>query len=326
MIRFLIALCIICTASLVHARSIKIVGSSTVFPYTRAVSEEFSHKGFKAPVVESTGTGGGMKVFCSGVGSNIPDITGASRHIKFSELDECAKNNVVDITEILLGYDGITISVSIDAETMLLTREMLWKALAEKVMLNDKLVDNPYKSWHEVDPSLPAKPILVYGPPPTSGTRDSFVELVFHPICEEKKISKDDCTSMRVDGPFIEAGENDNLIIKRLERDSNALGIFGFSFFYENQDVIKALNIDGAKASFETIANKTYPLFRPLFLYVKNKHKQFSPDIEAFIEEILSEEVSGEEGYLVEHGLIPVSSDDKRTKDIKAFTKKDKGK
>jgi phosphate transport system substrate-binding protein len=293
-----------------QAREIKIVGSSTVFPYTQAVSEEFTMKGGNAPTVESTGTGGGMKIFCQGIGERYPDITGASRAIKPSEKELCDKNGVTDVTEILLGYDGISVANSRQGKKFSVTKEQLYDALAQKIPVDGQLVDNPNKNWSDVDSSLPAMPILVYGPPPTSGTRDAFVELVFHEVCKKNSMFKDEndiktnCTAIRTDGPYIEAGENDNLIVQRLEKDNHAVGIFGYSFLYENQDKLQAVSIDGVEPSMEAIATGKYPLARPLFLYVKNAHRKVVKDMDAFLEEYTSKEALGKNGYLAERGLV----------------------
>ena len=224
---------------------IRIVGSSTVFPYTQAVAEQFAGMtGMAAPVVESTGTGGGMQIFCGGVGTEHPDITGASRAMTNSEYELCAQNGVDNITEVLIGYDGLSVAGSIDGPDFALTEAQLFQALAAEVEVDGALVPNPYTNWQQIDPSLPDDPIQVFGPPPTSGTRDAFIELVMVPGCEtfaaiaalEEDRMEEVCARMRQDGPFIEAGENDNIIVQRLQADSSALGIFGYSFLYENTD------------------------------------------------------------------------------------------
>ena len=294
----------------VYAREIKIVGSSTVFPFTQAVAEEFTMKGGTAPTLESTGTGGGMKIFCQGVGERYPDITGASREMMPSEKALCDKNGVTDITEILLGYDGIAVTNSRKGKKFSVTREQLYKALASKIPVDGKLVANPNKKWSDIDPSLPHTDIEVYGPPPTSGTRDAFVELVFHDVCKkmgifkDKKTLKQECTAMRTDGPYIEAGENDNLIVQRLEKDKSAVGIFGYSYLYENPDKLQDVSVDGVDPSMETIASGKYPLARPLFLYVKNAHRKFVKDMDAFLDEYTSKDALGKDGYLAERGLV----------------------
>lgn len=295
------------------AREIKIVGSSTVFPYTQAVAEEFANKGGKAPTVESTGTGGGMKIFCAGVGEQHPDITGASRAMKSSEAELCKKNGVTDVTEVLLGYDGLSFANSRGGTQVDLTKEQIYKALSAKVMVDGKLVDNPYKKWSDIDKSLPNIAITVYGPPPTSGTRDAFVELVLHKACKDMGMSKKDikanCTSMRTDGPFIEAGENDNLIVQRLTADKNAFGIFGYSFLYENQDKLQGAKINGVSPSLEAIGDGSYKISRPLFIYIKNAHRKVIDGMQAFIDEYASDASMGQGGYLSERGLVVLPAD-----------------
>lgn len=305
---------------------IMIVGSSTVFPYTQAVAEEFANQGGAAPVVESTGTGGGMQIFCGGVGEAHPDITGASRAMKKSEYELCVTNGVTDITEALIGYDGLAIAVSRANETdWNLTLTQVYMALAAKVPVDGALVDNPYKMWSDIDASLPATPILAFGPPPTSGTRDAFVELAMHAGCEAtdfakaqkealdkdayKKFVEEDCSRMRQDGLFVEAGENDNLIVQRLEADPNAVGIFGYSFLYENLDKLKDVKIDGVEANQETIASFEYPISRPLYFYVKNAHRGVIPGLNEFLATYASEDALGSGGYLEERGLVVLAED-----------------
>ncbi|MCX7646580.1 MAG: PstS family phosphate ABC transporter substrate-binding protein [Rhodobacteraceae bacterium] len=321
------------SAGLANAQSreqIRIVGSSTVFPYTQAVAEEFANQGGVAPVVESTGTGGGMQVFCAGVGAEHPDITGASRAMKKSEYELCQQNGVTDISEALIGYDGLSIAVSRASEVDWdLTLSEVYLALAAQVPVNGEWVDNPYKSWNEINPDLPATPILVYGPPPTSGTRDAFVELAMHAGCEELDYVKnggfdgdwvkENCSRMRQDGPFVEAGENDNLIVQRLEADPNALGIFGYSFLYENLDKLKDVKINGVEANQETIGSFDYPISRPLYIYIKNAHRGVIPGLNEFIAEYMSEDAMGPGGYLQERGLV-VLPDDKRAEVQQAVT------
>lgn len=305
---------------------IKIVGSSTVYPYSQAAAEEFGKKsGQKPPVVESTGTGGGMKIFCQGIGEGNPDIAGASRAMKKSEWVLCTKNGVTDVTEIQLGYDGLSIARSKKGTPMDLTEAQIFLALAAEVPDGDKLVPNPYKKWSDIDKSLPDAAILAYGPPPTSGTRDAFVELTMHDGCKaldyykkkkgemEKadfdKLVGDKCTSMRQDGPFVEAGENDNLIVQRIEADPNAVGIFGYSFLYENQDKLQGVKIEGIEPTFDTIADGSYPIARPMFFYVKNAHRNVIPGLNDFVAEYTSDEAMGTGGYLQERGLVVLSED-----------------
>ncbi len=315
---------------------IQIVGSSTVFPYTQAVAEEYANKtGNEAPVVESTGTGGGMKIFCSGVGEGTPDVTGASRAMKKSEWDLCNKNGVTKVTEVLIGFDGLSMAVSRKGKQLDLTKAQIFKALASEVPVDGKLVANPYTKWSEVDASLPDVKIQVFGPPPTSGTRDAFVELAMHKGCKEleffkakkgeldkkayKKYVKDNCSRMRQDGPFIEAGENDNLIVQRLDADPNAYGIFGYSFLFENQDKLQPVKVKGVEPSMDSIGDGSYGISRPLFFYIKNAHRGVIKGLNEFIAEYVGEEAMGPDGYLSERGLV-VLPDDKRSKVQKAAT------
>ncbi len=302
------------TAGAAQARDqIHIVGSSTVFPFTTAVAESFGKGGeFKTPVVESTGTGGGMKLFCGGVGEGTPDLTGASRKIKDSEIETCKKAGVTAITEVLIGYDGIAFANSKSGPGIDVTRKQIFQALAKQVPVNGQLVDNPYKNWNEIDPSLPAQKIEVLGPPPTSGTRDAFVELVMDKGCEEfpeiKALEGDAkkaaCQSIREDGGYVEAGENDNLIVQKLEANAQAFGIFGYSFLEQNADKLQGAKVEGVAPSFEAVSDKSYPISRELYIYVKNAHVGVIPGIREFVAEFVSERAMGEEGYLADKGLI----------------------
>ena len=316
------ALALVAVATDAMARDqIKVVGSSTVFPYSQAAAEEFGNKsGFPAPVVESTGTGGGMKIFCQGIGVGNPDMTGASRAMKASEYKLCAENGVTDITEALIGYDGLSMAYSRKSPTAWeLSEEQIYLALAAQVPVNGEWADNPYKRWSEIDSSLPDVAITVYGPPPTSGTRDAFVELVMWDACEGLDFVKEggfdgdwieeNCSRMRTDGPFIEAGENDNLIVQRLESDPNAIGIFGYSFLFENSDKLAGVVIDGVAPSFETIADFSYGVARPIYFYVKNAHRGVIPGLNEFLAEYVSDAALGPDGYLTERGLTPLSDE-----------------
>ncbi len=308
-------------AGTAYARDqIRIVGSSTVFPYTQAVAENFSNLGYTAPIVESTGTGGGFKEFCKGIGQDTPDITGASRAIKSSETELCTQNGVTDISEALIGYDGLSISGSRANEfNWNLSLEEIYLALAAQVPVNGEWVANPYKTWNEINAALPANPILVYGPPPTSGTRDAFVELAMHAGCAklphvveggfDKDWISENCSGMRQDGAFVEAGENDNLIVQRLEADTSALGIFGYSFLYENLDKLKGVNIDGVEPNLDSIGDGSYPISRPLYFYVKNAHRGVIPGLQEFIEEYMSDDALSKDGYLSERGLVALSDE-----------------
>ena len=302
--------------------TISVVGSSTVYPFATVVAERFGKKtSYSTPKIESTGSGGGMKLFCNGVGLDTPDITNASRRIKKSEFDKCQANGVSDIIEVHIGFDGIAVANSNRARQLTLTRKDLYLALAKQVPNPDgseTLVDNPYKTWKQVNASLPELEIEVLGPPPTSGTRDAFAELALEGGCQtfgfvkamkktNKNAYKAACHSVREDGPYIEAGENDNLIVQKLDRNPNALGIFGFSFLEQNDDKVQGSIIEGKAPEFETIADGSYPISRPLYFYVKKAHVDSIPGIREYLEEFTSEAAMGEDGYLLDKGLIPLS-------------------
>ncbi|MEW6764888.1 MAG: PstS family phosphate ABC transporter substrate-binding protein [Pseudomonadota bacterium] len=297
---------------------ISIVGSSTVYPFATVVAEQFGKTTrYKTPKIESTGSGGGFKLFCAGVGVEHPDITNASRAIKSSEVETCKKNGVDEIVEIKIGYDGIAIANSKDAAPVSLTLQEVFLALAKEVpdpKGGDKLVPNPYKTWNEINPKLPADRIEVLGPPPTSGTRDAFAELAMEGGCQTfkfiKAMDKKDytrvCHTVREDGAYVEAGENDNLIVQKLISNPKAFGVFGFSFLDQNRDKIQGSLVNGIKPEFETIADGTYPISRPLFFYVKKAHVDVIPGIREYLGEFTSDKAWGDEGYLSERGLIPL--------------------
>ena len=321
--RFLLsvaAVALLASAGSAAARDqIRIVGSSTVYPFSTTAAEQFGNKtDFQAPVVESTGTGGGLKLFCQGVGEGTPDIADASRRIKDSEAEACAKNGVEDITEVKIGFDGIVIANSRKAEQDDLTQKQIFLALAKDVPQDGKMVANPYRRWNDIDPSLPDKKIEVLGPPPTSGTRDAFVELVMDKGCEEVPetaamegdAKKAACRTIREDGGYVEAGENDNLIVQKLEANKDAFGIFGYSYLEQNQDMIQGSKIAGVAPDFDAIASGKYPVSRPLFVYVKNAHVGVIPGIKAFMAEFTSDAAMGEYGYLADKGLIPLPEND----------------
>lgn len=300
---------------------ISIVGSSTVYPFATVVAEKFGKTtSFKTPKIESTGSGGGHKLFGSGVGVQYPDITNSSRRIKKSELEKAMENGVTQIVEVKIGYDGIVIANSKQGPSFQLTRKDLFLALAKEVPAGDepgKLQPNPYKTWKEVNLSLPDVKIEVLGPPPTSGTRDAFVELAMEGGGDEipwiKALAKTDkkayqalCQTIREDGAYIEAGENDNLIVQKLSANPAALGIFGFSYLDQNTDKIQGSLVDGVSPTFEAIADGAYPVSRPLYFYVKKAHVQTIPGMKEFLAEFTSEKAWGEEGYLTDKGLIPM--------------------
>ncbi len=296
--------------------TISIVGSSTVYPFATVVAERFGTKtDFATPKLESTGSGGGLKLFCQGIGTQHPDITNASRRMKPSEFDLCQGNGVTDITEFRIGSDGIVIASSKKADNLDITLEQLFLALGKEVPNpeNEKeLIPNPYKTWSEIDSDLPNVAIRVMGPPPTSGTRDSFNELALQGGCEDlpavADMSEDDmeavCQSIREDGAFIEAGENDNLIVQKLIDDSGMYGVFGYSFLEENADRLQAATLNGKVPTAEAIAADDYPVARSLFFYVKKAHIGVIPGMEEYVEEFVSPAAMGPNGYLKSVGLI----------------------
>jgi phosphate transport system substrate-binding protein len=305
---------------------ITIVGSSTVYPFATVVAEQFGKTTpFKTPKIESTGSGGGLKLFCSGVGVEYPDMTNASRRIKKSEVELCNKNGVKDIIEIKIGYDGIVLANSKKVESLQLTRKDIFLALAKEVpdpKGGTGLTPNPYSKWSDINPGLPGTKIEVLGPPPTSGTRDAFMELVMETGAEDfdwiKALTKSDKSkfkeiahTMREDGPFVEAGENDNLIVQKLNVNPDAVGIFGFSFLDQNTDKIQGAFIDGVEPTFEAIADGQYPVSRPLYLYVKKAHAGVIPGINEFLHEFTSEKAWGEDGYLADKGMIPMPDEER---------------
>lgn len=308
-------------ASAAQAREeIRIVGSSTVYPFAFKVADDFGRNSdYKSPVLKSTGSGGGLKLFCAGVGEQHPDITNASRAIKDKEIELCKSNGVTDIMEVKIGYDGIVIADNLSGPDFVLTREQLFKAVAAQLPdESGNLVANPNTTWDQIDASLPQEKIEILGPPPSSGTRDAFVELVMQEGCEEigaiaalEGDAKDTvCTTVRSDGLYIDAGEDDNLIVTKLEANPAAVGIFGYSFLAQNPDKIKGATIEGVAPSFEAIADSSYPVSRPLFFYVKLAHNGVVDGLQEYVETFLGEKAMGEDGYLIEEGLIPLPAED----------------
>lgn len=324
-VKGLIAACALTAASLAtspaHANRdyISIVGSSTVYPFATVVAEQYGKMtNFKTPKIESTGSGGGFKLFCSGVGVEHPDITNASRAIKSSEVEKCMANGVKEIIEVKIGYDGIVLANSKKSDQMKLSTKDIFMALAKEVPAADgKLMANPYKTWKDVNPDLPAVAIEVLGPPPTSGTRDAFVELAmeggakkFESLVALRKSDKKAFArvahTLREDGAYIEAGENDNLIVQKLQANPNAVGIFGFSFLDQNADIVQGSFVDGEAPTFENIADGKYPVSRPLFFYVKKAHVGTIPGMVEYLAEFTSDKAWGPEGYLADKGMIPM--------------------
>jgi phosphate transport system substrate-binding protein len=321
----LTAVLTIIASSLTMANSardyITIVGSSTVYPFSTVVAEQFGKSSkFKAPKVEATGTGGGFKLFCGGVGVQHPDISNASRRIKESEFEMCQKNGVKEIVEVKIGYDGIAIAHAATAKPMELSLKEIFLALAKEIpdpKGGENLVANPYKTWNQINSKLPAEKIEVLGPPPTSGTRDAFAELAMEGGCKtfdwiKAKKEKDEksykaiCHSIREDGAYVEAGENDNLIVQKLQANPVALGVFGYSFLEQNSDKVTGVKVEGVVPEFEAIAAGKYPISRPLYFYVKKAHVTVIPGVVEFLEEFSSEKAWGAEGYLSDKGLIPM--------------------
>ncbi len=302
-----------------------IVGSSTVYPFSTVVAERFGRSSdFKTPKVESTGSGGGLKLFCDGVGVDFPDITNSSRAIKQSEMELCASHGVNGIIEVKIGYDGIVFASALESQTVVFSRRDIYLALAKDVPGADagELIPNPYKTWSDVNPALPSQRIEVLGPPPTSGTRDAFVELAMEGGCKTfdwvKALKSSDsnsyksiCHTIREDGAFVEAGENDNLIVQKLQANPDAFGIFGFSFLDQNAEKVKGAAVDGIVPTFDAIADGDYPISRPLYFYVKKAHVDVIPGLRGFLREFTSERTWGEEGYLSDRGLIPMPDEER---------------
>ncbi|KHF26415.1 substrate-binding domain-containing protein [Solemya velum gill symbiont] len=355
-IALIAALAFASTAAQAASRDyIEIVGSSTVYPFATVVAETFGKtSGFKTPKIESTGSGGGLKLFCAGVGVDTPDITNASRRIKSSEVEKCAANGVADVTEVKIGYDGIVMANAKGAADFALTRKDIYMALAAMVPGADgKLVANPNKTWKDVNSSLPSAPIKVIGPPPSSGTRDAFEELalgggakkvealaalrgekdvetvkkmmadlgidmaIFDAVMKKKgkvkgkDIFKKVAHHIREDGAYIEAGENDNLIVQKLENDKGALGVFGYSFLEQNSDKVKGATVDGVAPEFEMISDGSYPVSRALFFYVKKAHVGKIPGMAEFLAEFTADKAWGDEGYLADKGMIPMPAEER---------------
>ncbi len=298
---------------------IKIVGSSTVYPFSTVVAENFGRTTrFKTPIVESTGSGGGLKLFCAGLGAHYPDITNASRRIKKSEIDNCAENGVTEIIEVKIGYDGIVLANSRKNPKLEVSLRDVFQALAKNVPIGEGgLQANPHQTWADINPDLPSIKIEIMGPPPTSGTRDAFVELAMEGGCNtfpfikalkgtDKAAYKALCHTIREDGVFIEAGENDNLIVQKLNANPDAFGVFGFSFLDQNIDTVQGALVNGVEPSFERIADGAYPVSRSLYFYVKKANIGQTPGIAEYMQEYISDKASGDEGYLADRGLIPM--------------------
>jgi phosphate transport system substrate-binding protein len=294
---------------------VRVVGSSTLFPFASVVAENFARNSrWKSPVVESTGTGGGFKLFCRGAGPDTPDITDASRPMSDGERQECVRNRVGRVIGIRVGSDGIIIASSAGTAPLHLTREQLYRATAKTVAIADRLIANPYRRWVDIDPGLPNRPIIVYGPAPNHGTRDAFAALAMTPPCERlapiRKMSRQEqqqaCQSVREDGAWIDVAGDYRSLLARLSNDQNAVAVLTFSYLNQNRNVIQAASIDAIEPSFESIGAWTYPLSRPLFLYVKQAHVGLIPGLAEYVQEFTSERAAGAHGYLVDQGLGPL--------------------
>ena len=308
---------------------IKIVGSSTVYPFSSSVAEELgATTKFPTPVVESTGTGGGMKLFCAGDDLNSPDITNASRRMKTTEFEMCTQNGVTDITEALIGFDGIAVAQDSKVAGFNVTKTQLALAVAEEVPSKDgkSLIKNPYKKWSDIDASLPNREIIVYGPPKSSGTRDSFEELVLQSIFEKMSVYTDlfkadekankkykAYSVIRTDGVYVESGENDNLIVQKLTKNPAAIGVFGYSFLEENKDKVMGITIDNIAPTTDTISSGKYPVARSMYFYIKNSHAKDVPSLKDYTNLFMSEKMIGKDGILAEIGLITL---DEKTREL----------
>jgi phosphate transport system substrate-binding protein len=301
----------------IAADQIHVVGSSTVFPFVTVAAEQFGKAGkFKTPIVESTGTGGGFKLFCAGAGDDTPDLSDASRPITDEEKATCKTNGVESVTEIPIGFDGIVLAASKKAAPLNLTKREIFLALAREIPLNGKLVGNPYTRWKEINPALPDSVIQVYGPPPTSGTRDAFAEMAMEEACKEfpefkaaypdDKDRKKHCGMIREDGKYVESGEDDNVIVQKLVGDPTALGIFGYSYLEENKATIQGMKLDGVMPTFENISDGKYKLSRTLYVYVKDAHVGKTPGLGEFIQTLTTDAAMGPTGYMAAKGLIPL--------------------
>ena len=304
-----IAAAVMSVAGVAQARDqIRIVGSSTVYPFASYVTEEFGAlTNYPTPVIESTGSGGGIRLFCNGVGEGTPDIPNASRRMKPSELERCEENGVTDVTEAKIGSDGIVLGLAATNEPIDLTLEQIFLAVAAQVPVDGELVDNPYTNWSDIDASLPDRAISIYGPPSTSGTRDAFEELVMEAASAEMDIyGEEGYTDIRTDGVYIDAGENDNLIVQRLAEDTGAFGIFGYSFLVENPDTIMGATIGGVEPEVEAISSGEYPVARSLWFYLKNQHADEVTPMYEYANMFMEDQMIGSDGYLVDIGLIPL--------------------
>ena len=317
-------------AGLPDRRHVLVVGSSTAFPIIAAAAERIGREhAIPTPVIESTGTGGGIKLFCGGYGPQRPDIAMASRRMKESERNACIRNKVYDVREIKIGYDGIVVAGNKHAPPLRLTKRDLYLAMAREVPAAGhptRLVQNPFLRWSDINPDLPTMPIRIMGPPPTSGTRDILVERVLEPGCLDipalQALHEQDparfterCHALREDGAYIDSGENDARLVRKLLGDSGALAILGYNFLDRNRDRLRAASIDGVEPGFESIESGVYPLSRPLFVYVKPQHARLISGLDTFVDALVSTDISGPDGYLIDRGLIPLTASERAATD-----------
>ena len=306
---------------------IKIVGSSTVYPFSSAVAEELgSTTSYPTPVVESTGSGGGMKLFCAGNGMNTPDITNASRRMKTKEFKLCAKNGVTDITEAIIGFDGIAFAQAKSNKPFNVTKKQLLLAVAAEVPSKDgkSLVKNPYRKWSDIDSSLPKREIIIYGPPKSSGTRDAFEDMILKGQTKKMSVytsiykktgnkTYKKYKKIRTDGVYVPSGENDNLIVSKLNKNKAAFGIFGYSFLVENEDKVQGSNVNGVSPTPRNISTGKYPISRSLFFYIKNSHSPKVAAMASYIKMFMSEDMIGDNSILGEIGLISLPDSTRAT-------------
>jgi len=306
-----VLLTLILSFNLQAKNQLRVVGSSTIFPFSSLVAEELgATTTFPTPIIESTGSGGGIKLFCKSNNINTPSIVNVSRHMLIKEFKQCQSNGVTDITEVMIGFDGIAFAQSKENKVFDLTKKQLLFAVAAEVPSSDgkSLIKNPYKFWNEIDSSLPKREIIIYGPPTSSGTRDAFEDMVMLSLTDKLDVYKSSgykkYNRVRQDGIYIPSGENDNLIVQKLTKNRKAFGIFGYSFLVENEDRIIAAKIDGIDPTIETISDREYPISRSLFFYIKNSHSKLIPSMDKYISLFLSEDIMGEDSVLTDIGLI----------------------
>ena len=309
----LVLIIFLTTSPAIARQQIRIVGSTAVYTFITMVAERFGKTtDFKTPIVEATGTGGGIKIFCGGSGPNYPDIVNASRPMTVAEKRLCRQNGVKDLLELKIGYDGIVIGMDPSQDIFPLTRVDLAKALSEKVEIKGQWLSNPYKRWHQVNPSLPDEPIVVLGPTSTLATREVFEDMVIKQGCQNYVKDTKACSpNIREDGPFIEVAEHENVVLQKLALKPKGLGFVSFGFYHQNPNRLRPLSVDGVLPTVQTISDKSYPLTRPLYCYVKQSRLAEMPSLQAFLTELFSDQASGDYGYLVDKGLIPLAENER---------------